>query len=54
MVADDFALRQCFLQLVNLSLGDVGVVIKIQPLQMRELPQTFYRSQFIVIKIQIR
>ena len=30
-VAADSALRQCLLQLVNLSLGEVGVVIEIHP-----------------------
>ena len=46
------ALRQCFLQLYNLCLGEVGVAREIQLLQLRELLQTLHISQFVASETQ--
>ena len=53
-VAEDFALGQRLLQLVNLSLGEVGVVSEIQQLQFRELLQSLHIGQFVAREIQLR
>ena len=45
-VAEDSALRQRLLQLVNLSLGEVVVPLEIQHLQLRELLQTLHIGQW--------
>ena len=52
-VAEDSAPRQSLLQLVNLSLGEVGVFDQIQILQLRELLQTLrHIHQFVACEIQ--
>ena len=51
-VAFDFALGQRFLELLNLSLCEVGVSTEIQPLQLRKLLQPLHISQSIGNEIQ--
>ena len=53
--AGDFAVRQRLLEFSNLRLGEVGVVLEIQILQLRELLQILWQfGQLITIEIQIR
>ena len=53
-VAADVALRQRLFQSVNLSLGEVGVVLEKQILQLRKLSEPLHISQSIISEIQIR
>ena len=48
----DIALRQRLLELVDLGLGEVGIVVEVKLLQLRELGQRTQVGELVVAEVK--